>query len=422
MRSQATTHSHESDSNRHQLEQFIKWWCAVNPLATQLAREARRGGLSVNDMIAAFNELNDNTHERTIREHVELVAERLANGTKGTYKAYLERLVDMFGDSRVVDITVTDLHAFTKDVINSRVKRRNSNDGRLPENCVGALRCVFSSAVDEGLRSDNPALKIEKPRRVAKEPRRALTRAEIIELVNVTRRDSNDADLDVLIMRFVLETGCRREGVLNLTDDDIDVNNNQVRLNEKGGVVRWQPVTAELVVELLAHMNSRPTDRGVNKVFRNQLQGKQAFHRPVTRKRIEALTAVWSQALPWVQQQGVSLHWLRHTTITNIDRLAGPSVAQGFAGHQPSSVTGRYTVARPHEIQEAFDIYVGLEPSDSDQHVLPLCVFRRNYDRAEVENTSETGCTEPETVRNSLHGRNTDSVSITKCSVQANTL
>lgn len=394
----------------------------LNPLATQLAREARRGGLSVNDMIAAFNELNDSTHERIIREHVELVVERLANGTKGTYKAYLERLVDMFGDSRVVDITVTDLHAFTKDVINSRVKRRNSNDDRLPENCVGALRCIFSSAVDEGLRSDNPALKIEKPRRVAKEPRRALTRAEIIELVNVTRRDSNDADLDVLIMRFVLETGCRREGVLNLTEEDIDVNNNQVRLSEKGGVVRWQPVTAELIVELLAHVNSRQTDRSVNKVFRNQLQGKQTLHRPITRKRIEGLTAVWSQALSWVQQQGVSLHWLRHTAITNVDRLAGPSVAQGFAGHQPSSVTGRYTVARPHEIQEAFDTYVGLNPSDADEYVLPLDVFRDIEEQTAVGKGVATGCTEPKSGRNRLHGRIIDSVSVTKCSVQASTL
>ena len=75
--------------------------------------------------------------------------------------------------------------------------------------------------------------------------------------MNVTRRDSNDPDLDVLIMRFVLETGCRREGVLNLTEEDIDVNNNQVRLSEKGGVVRWQPVTAELIVELFATWESR---------------------------------------------------------------------------------------------------------------------------------------------------------------------
>ena len=195
----------------------------MTAIADQLAREARRQGLSVNDLIAAFNGLGDVVHERTVSEHVDLVLDRLRDSTRKTYMTYLLRFVAQYGDRRVADITFIDLEAFTLDVINNRVKRRNSRNEVVPENCVAALRNMFALAVKHRIRNDNPAEFIDKPRRTPQEPRRALKRNEIIEVVNVTRRDSNDPDLDVLLIRFMLETGCRREGVLNLTVGDIDV-------------------------------------------------------------------------------------------------------------------------------------------------------------------------------------------------------
>ena len=48
--------------------------------AEQLAREARRHGLSVNDLVAAFNSLGDEIHERTVSDHIEMVRDRLRHG------------------------------------------------------------------------------------------------------------------------------------------------------------------------------------------------------------------------------------------------------------------------------------------------------------------------------------------------------
>ena len=295
--------------------------CGLDPtgLTCSRWREARRHGLSVNDLVAAFNSLGDEIHERTVSDHVEMVRVRLRSvGPRATYETYLSRFVAVHGDRRVADITFIELEEFTMDVVKNRTKRRNSRNDVVPENCVGALRNMFALAVKHGIRSDNPAELIDKARRVAQEPRTALRRNEIIELVNVTRRDSNDPDLDVLLIRFMLETGCRRQGILHLTEDGIDITANRVRLNEKGGTVRWQPVTAELVVQLLAHMDSRPTEDGVDRVFRQQLRSGQEFHQPITQKRFETLTGYWKNALGWVTQLGVSAHWLRHTAITSI--------------------------------------------------------------------------------------------------------
>ncbi|MGI8516345.1 MAG: PD-(D/E)XK nuclease family protein [Acidimicrobiia bacterium] len=49
----------------------------------------------------------------------------------------------------------------------------------------------------------------------------------------------------------------------------------------------------------------------------------------------------------------VSAHVLRHTAITAVERHAGFAVAQAFAGHSASSVTGTYTRARLCEVAAA---------------------------------------------------------------------
>ena len=106
----------------------------------------------------------------------------------------------------------------------------------------------------------------------------------------------------------------------------------------------------------------------------------------------------------WAKQRGVSLHWLRHTAITNIDRIAGFAVAEAFAGHEPQGVTARYTTARPDEVVDAFNIYVGLTPSDDDKFVLPLHIFRSPTATSKAQTSPGTGCAEAEMTENRLHG------------------
>jgi integrase len=55
--------------------------------------------------------------------------------------------------------------------------------------------------------------------------------------------------------------------------------------------------------------------------------------RPLTSRRYDHLWARLGQRLPWVAAQGVSTHWLRHTTLTWVDRHFGYGVARAYAGH-----------------------------------------------------------------------------------------
>ena len=44
--------------------------------------------------------------------------------------------------------------------------------------------------------------------------------------------------------------------------------------------------------------------------------------------------------LPWVATQQISTHWLRHTTLTWVERNFGYAVARAYAGHTDSGNAG----------------------------------------------------------------------------------
>lgn len=99
---------------------------------------------------------------------------------------------------------------------------------------MAAMRAVFCRAADAGLITVNLAAALAKPRRT-RSRRRALDDQEFGELINAVRTTSNDPDLDLLVLRFHLESGARREGALNLRHRDLDAKRATVWLREKVG-------------------------------------------------------------------------------------------------------------------------------------------------------------------------------------------
>jgi integrase/recombinase XerC len=69
---------------------------------------------------------------------------------------------------------------------------------------------LFGRAERAGLIVRNPAAALDKPRRIESR-RRALDDAELAEPVDAVRTTSHDPDLDLLLVRFHLESGARRE-------------------------------------------------------------------------------------------------------------------------------------------------------------------------------------------------------------------
>jgi integrase len=57
----------------------------------------------------------------------------------------------------------------------------------------------------------------------------------------------------------------------------------------------------------------------------------------LTSRRYDHLWHRLGLALPWVAAHGISTHWLRHTTLTWVERRFGYGVARAYAGHTDST-------------------------------------------------------------------------------------
>jgi integrase len=173
----------------------------------------------------------------------------------------------------------------------------------------------------------------------------------LADLISTVRTTSRDPDLDLLVIRFHLETGARREGALNLRRRDLDAKRATVWLREKGDTEREQPVSPSLVTLLAGHSANRAA--GGEEVFRSSSGA------PMSARRYDTIFRRARTALPWTDRVPVSAHVLRHTAITAVGRLAGYPVAQAFAGHAPPSVTGRYLHASLAEVAAAIATLTG---------------------------------------------------------------
>lgn len=65
--------------------------------------------------------------------------------------------------------------------------------------------------------------------------------------------------------------------------------------------------------------------------------------------------------LPWAAKLGVSAHWMRHTTLTWVERHYSYAVARAYAGHTDTKggSTLTYIKGMPQEVARALSAYTG---------------------------------------------------------------
>jgi integrase/recombinase XerC len=288
----------------------------------------------------------------TFGEYVPVVLGAIGPGAARTYGNYLRKVVDRWADRRLDQVTPTEIETLMRQLQADAVQRRNFRGGTgAGEHLIAALRCVYRRAVADRLMADadDPAKKVGKPRRPTSQ-RIALPDERLGELVAAAATGGRDPELDALIVRFHIETACRRGGLLAVRPMDLDAQQCLVMLREKGNTFRRQPVSPTLMAFLLHHVHQRgaPPDE---QLLRYLTGG------PVGRRRYDGLFVRIGRTLPWVTAQGVSAHWLRHTTLTWVERVYGYGVALAYAGHAESpndtGTTARYVKATLQEVATA---------------------------------------------------------------------
>lgn len=310
--------------------------------------EAHRLGIDLTDLIA----VGDPARLPTLSAWIAEIEPAFTPSTARTYRPYWRLAVGTLGDRRLAELTAVDLAAVVT-AAGTRARRTHPDwTGRsAEETCVAALRALTVRAVAAGHLTTDSAAALVKPRRT-RGRRRALDDREVAELADALRLTSRDPELDLLLVRFHLEAGARRQGALNLRRRDLDARRSTVWLREKNGDQREQPVSPSLLDALDRHHRRRALP-GQDQVF-TTTSGS-----PITGRRYDTLFANARMVLGWDARTPVSAHVLRHTAITNVARLAGYAVAQTFAGHTPPTVTGRYIHATLADVAAAVAALTG---------------------------------------------------------------
>ncbi|GLZ01612.1 site-specific integrase [Actinoplanes sp. NBRC 103695] len=294
----------------------------------------------------------------TFDEYIERVSAAVPEGSRRLYSTYWRKVSDAWGSRRIDEPDSLEIKQLAERAKHSTVQRRNARGGRsAAEHLISAVRCLYQHAVADRLiaASDNPAARVAKPRRLAS-TRRALPDHQLADIIKVAATTGNDPDLDNLILRLHIETACRRGGALALQRADLDPAGCLIQLHEKGETVRWQPISPTLMSAILDHDVQRSSGDSTERVLRYR------NGRPITRRRYDYLWQRLGKHLPWVATQQVSIHWLRHTTLTWVERNYGYAVARAYAGHnsgRDTGVTATYVRADLHEVAQALAALTG---------------------------------------------------------------
>ena len=328
-----------------------------------------RLGVSLDDLVSGAASVRPSVP--TFAEFVPQVAAAVTQGTLKAYGTYWNRVVDQWGQRRLNEPTPLEIECFGKELRAARLVRRNGRGGSgTEENYIAAMRCLYKRAVDNGFiaEADNPAAKVAKPRR---QPglRHALRDDKLAHINEVASTTGDDPELDALILRIHEETACRRGGALNLRPMDLDKEQCLIRLREKGGTERWQPVSPTLMGYLQRHAAERAAPL-TGRLLRYR-DGQQ-----ITYRRYDYLWERVGLVLPWVSVQGISTHWIRYTILRWVERQFGYAVARAYAGHRDrggeTGSTATYVKADIHEVAAALASLTG-EPHPLVHRCVSFC-------------------------------------------------
>ncbi|CRK57091.1 hypothetical protein [Alloactinosynnema sp. L-07] len=290
----------------------------------------QRMGVDPSDLM---NEPEDRKPVPTFDAYIPVVEAAMKENTARSYMTYWKRIAAKWGSRTLLEPTPSEIAQLREEIQANAIIRRNSRGGRnTAENFIAALRCLYKHAENDGLitEAENPARRADKPRRLPS-TRGALSNHQLAEINHYAATTGDEPELDALLVRLHTETACRRGGALDLRPRDLNPAQCTIYLREKAETARWQPVSPSLMAHLIDHAQQRGATDPQSKLLRYRNGA------PITSRRYDHLWNRIGRYLPWVTTLNVSTHWLRHTTLTWVERNFGYAVAHAYAGHNDAT-------------------------------------------------------------------------------------
>jgi integrase/recombinase XerD len=197
-------------------------------------------------------------------------ANRRSPRTVQGYREKLNYLLLFLGDIPVESITVDDLRRFVASLMDERVmfanhptrkKRKGTLSPNSVECYVGHVKRLFSWLVDEGYLESDPMARIKR-RKAKNREVKAISRNEFLAILATTEGGSAIDKRDRAEILFLADTGCRAGGLCGLKVMDIDLEEGEAEVVEKGDEPRFVFFGEETAQAIRDWLEVRPDDRG----------------------------------------------------------------------------------------------------------------------------------------------------------------
>ncbi len=245
----------------------------------------------------------------------------------------------LLGGKRMRDVTLADVKRFMRDVAAGKTARDEKMGFRgraivtggkgVATRTVGLLGGIFTFAVDEGHRPDNPVRGVKRFKDGKNE--RFLSPAELAQLGDTLAAAEREGENPsaVAAIRLLALTGCRKAEILSLRWEWVDFDRAVLRLPDSKSGAKTVPLGAA-ALQLLA---SLPRYEGNPHVLPGEAPGG----------HLVGLQKVWARLRARAGLDNLRIHDLRHS-------FASVAVAEGNSlylvgkvlGHQQASTTERY--------------------------------------------------------------------------------
>ena len=276
-----------------------------------------------------------------------LRAENKADTTVETYTESIEQL-DRFLRDQGMPVAVTGIRrehveAFIAFLLERRTPNTASNRFR-------GLQRLFKWAVEEGEIRSSPMERMQQPK-VPENPPAVLTDEQIIALLKTCAGNSFDERRDNAIIRFFLDTGCRKSEVAGLTRFEPNGATATAGVNLDGG---WAVVVGKGDRVRMVGFGAR-TARALDRYLRVRASHKAVECHELWLGRRGPLTAsgIYQQSVKYrAQQAGIDLftHQFRHTfTDRWLASDGSESDLMTLGGWKSSAMIRRYGAARATE-------------------------------------------------------------------------
>jgi site-specific recombinase XerD len=210
---------------------------------------------------------------------------------------------------------------------------------------LAAVRTFYRQLVDRGEIEANPADLVATPKKDSYLPR-VLKPAEVAALLDRIPASSPLDLRDRAMLELAYAAGLRAEEVVNLDLDSVDADDEELRVEGKGGRTRILPVGEHASRALDGYLaRGRPAlDKGEDRALFLSKSGRRLSTSDLRRRlRLRA------------QQAGLSPHTLRHSFATHLlEGGADLRAIQELLGHASVSTTQTYTRVESRRLKRAY--------------------------------------------------------------------